>query len=92
MSHARMPILMGVASSLSKILLLSKTTKFPFRGMEYSPWLSKNLIDQNRLKKFMQLGIDVTCMHANFGGHGLFAFGDNITSQKRPNFHFGHGL
>ena len=37
----------------------------------------------------MQVGIDVTYMHANFGGHGLFAFGDNITSQKWPNFPFG---
>ena len=25
----------------------------------YSPWSSKNLIDQNQLKKFMQVGIDV---------------------------------
>ena len=29
-----------------------KTAKFPFRGMDYSPWSSKNLIDRNRLKKF----------------------------------------
>ena len=61
MSHACTPILMGVASLFSEILLLSKTTKFPFRGMDYSPWSSKNLIDRNRFKKFMQVGIDVTC-------------------------------
>ena len=79
MSHACMPILVGVASSLLEIiLLLSKTAKFPFRGMDYSPWSSKNLIDQNQLKKFIQVGIDVTCMHANFGGLGFFAFGDNF--------------
>ena len=47
---------------------ISKTAKFPFRGMDYSPWSSKNLIDRNRLKKFMQVGIDVKCMHTNFGG------------------------
>ena len=53
--------------------------KFPFRGMDYSPWSSKNLmdyspwsskilIDRNWLKKYMQVGVDVTCMHTNFGG------------------------
>ena len=26
---------------------LSKTAKFPFRGMDYSPWSSKNLINRN---------------------------------------------
>ena len=45
--------------------------KFPFQGMDYSPWSSKNLIDWNWLKKFMQVGIDVKYMHTNFGGHGL---------------------
>ena len=89
MSHACTPIFVGVASSLSEILLLSKTTKFPFRGMDYSPWSSKNLIDRNWLKKFIQVGIDVTCMHANFDGRCLFAFGYNITFQKRLNLPFG---
>ena len=63
--------------------------KFPFRGMDYSPWSSKSLIDWNRLKKFMQVGIDVKCMHTNFGGRGVFCFGDMATFQKRPNFPFG---
>ena len=58
---------------------LSKTAKFPFRGMDYSPWSSKNLIDRNRLKKFMQVGIDVKCMHTDFGGRGLSGFGDKIS-------------
>ena len=31
----------------------------------YSPWSSKNLLNRNRLKKFMLVGIDVTCMHAH---------------------------
>ena len=58
---------------------LSKTAKFPFRGMDYSPWSSKNLINRNWLKKFMQAGIDVKCMHTNFGGRGLSGFGDKIS-------------
>ena len=51
-----------------------KQPNFPFRA-----WSSKNLIDRNRLKKFMQVGIDVTCMYTNFGGRGLFGFGDKIS-------------
>ena len=58
---------------------LSKTAKFPFRGMDYSPWSWKNSIDWNRLKKFMQVGFDVKCMHTNFGGCGLSGFGDKIS-------------
>ena len=58
---------------------LSKTAKFPFQGMDYSPWSSKILIDRNRLKKFMQVGMDVKCMHTNFGGRGLSGFGDKIS-------------
>ena len=53
--------------------------KFPFRGMDYSPWSSKNLIDRNQLKKFMQVGIDVKYMHTNFGGRGLSCFRDEIS-------------
>ena len=56
--------------------------------MDYSPWSSKNLIDRNWLKKFMQLGIDVMCMYTHFGGHGLSGFGDMATFQKQPNFPF----
>ena len=80
---------MGVVSPVSEILLPSKTAKFPFLTMDYSPWSSKNLIDRNRLKKFMQVGIDVKYMHTNFGGCGFFGFGDMATFQKRPNFPFG---
>ena len=47
--------------------------------MDYSPWSSKNLIDRNELKKFMQVGIDVKFIHTNFGGRGLFGFGDKIS-------------
>ena len=45
----------------------------------HGPWSSKNLIDWNRLKKFMQVGIDVTYMHTNFGGRDLSGFGDKIS-------------
>ena len=47
--------------------------------MDYSPWSSKNSIDRNRLKKFMQVEVDVTCMDTNFGGRGLSGFGDKIS-------------
>ena len=36
----------------------------------------------------MQLGIDVTCIHASFGGRGSSGFGDMATFQKWPNFPF----
>ena len=88
MSSSCTPILVGVVSPVSEILQLSKTAKFPFLTMDYNPWSSKNLIDQNRLKKFMQVGIDVTCMCINFGGCDFFGFGDMATFQKRPNFPF----
>ena len=84
-----MSILVGVASPVSEIILPLKNGKFSSRTMDYSPWSSKYLIDQNRLKKFMQVGFDVTCMYIDFGGRSLSSFRDNITSQKRPKFPFG---
>ena len=53
-----------------------KTAKFPFLTMDYSPWSSKNVMNWNRLKKIMQVGIDVTCLQTNFGGCGFSDFGD----------------
>ena len=82
MSSACTPILVGVPFPVSEILLLSKMAKVPFLTMDYSPWSSKNSIDQNRLKKYMQVGIDVTCMHTNFGGCGFFGFGDIATFKN----------
>ena len=76
------PILVGVASPVLEILLLSKTAKFPFRTVDYSPWVSKNLIIRNQLKKFMQVGIDVTCMHTNFGWHDVSSFEDIATFKN----------
>ena len=51
----------------------------------YSPWSSKNLINRNRLKKFMQEGMDVTCMYTDFGGRGISTFVD-ITTFKNGQF------
>ena len=76
MSSSYTPILVGVVSPVLEILLPSKMAKFPFRPMDYSLWSSKNLIDQNELKKFMQVGIDVKFMHTNFGGCNLSGFRD----------------
>ena len=92
MSNACTPILVGVTSLVSEILLPSKTTKFPFRPMDYSPWSSKNLTDQNRPKKFMQVGVDVKCMHTNFGGCDLSGFGDIATFKNDQISLSDHGL
>ena len=92
MLNACIPILVGVAFPLSEILLFSKMGKLPFLTMDHSPLSSKNLIDRNRLKKFVQVEIDVKCMHTNFGGHGLSAFGD-IATLKNGQIPFSdHGL
>ena len=56
-----------------------KRPNFPFGHGLYSPWSLKNLIDRNRLKKFMQEGIDVKCMHTDFGRCGLSGFEDKIS-------------
>ena len=76
MSNARTSNLVCIVSPVSGILVLSKTAKFPFRPMDYSPWSSKNLIDRNWPKKIMQVGIDVKCMHIKFGGRNFSSFGD----------------
>ena len=67
MSSACTQFLVVVVSSVSETKLA------------YGPWSSKNSIDRNHLKKFMQVGIDVKCIHTNFGGCGLFGFGDKIS-------------
>ena len=59
-----------------------KNGQFSLLTMDYNPWSSKNLIDRNRLKKFMQVVIDVTYMHTNFGGWCLSGFGDTATFKN----------
>ena len=85
MSHACTPILVSVAFLVSEILLLSKMAKF-------SPWSSKNSIDRNRLKKFMQVVVDVKYMHTNFGGRGLSGSGDIATFKNGQISLSEHGL
>ena len=92
MSSACTPILVSVVFLLSEILLLSKTAKFPFPTMDYSPWVSKNLIDRNQLKKFMHVGIDVNYIHTNFGECGLSGFGDIATFKNGQISLSDHGL
>ena len=81
-----------MVSAVSEILLLSKTANFSFLTMDYSPWSSKNLIDRNRLKKFMQVAIDVTCMYTDFGGCGPYSFGDTGTLKNGQISLSDHGL
>ena len=92
MCNACTPILVGVTISVSEILLPSKTRKFPFPTMDYSPWSSKNLIDRNWLKKFMPIGIDIKFIHTNFDGCGLFGFGDTATFKNGQISLSDHGL
>ena len=92
MPNACTPILVGVTSSVSEILLLSKTAKFPFPTMDYSPWSSKNLIDRNQLKKFIKIGIDVKFMYTDFGGRDLSGFGDTATLKNAQISLSTHGL
>ena len=83
---------MGRTFSVSEILLPSKTAKFPFLTMDYSPWSSKHLIDWNWLKKFMQVGVDVTCMYTDFGGQDFSGFGDTATFKNGQISLSNHGL
>ena len=72
-----MPVLVGVPCLVSEIWLPFKNSQISLLGHGlYSPWSSENLINRNRLKKFIQVGIDVECMHNNFGRCGLSSFGD----------------
>ena len=92
MSHACTPILVGVVSSVSEILLPLKMAKFPFLTMDYSPWSSKKLIDRNWLKKFMQVGVDVTCMYIDLGGCDFSGFGDIATLKNSQISLSDHGI
>ena len=92
MCNAYTPILVGMSPPVLEIPLPSKTAKFPFRPMDYSPWSSKNLIDRNRLKKFMQVRIDVKFMCTDFGGCDCFGFGDTATLKNGQIFLSTHGL
>ena len=93
MSSSFAPILVGVTSPVLEILLPFKNGQISLstHGL-YSPWSSKNLIDRNQLKKFMQVGIDVKFIRTNFGGRDLFSFGDIATFKNGQISLLGHGL
>ena len=82
----------GCSFLILEIMLLSKTAKFPFPTMDYSPWSSKNLINWNWLKNIMLVGIDVKCVHTNFGGHSLSGFRDIATFKNGQISLSDHGL
>ena len=88
MSSVYTPVLVGVTSSVSEIWLPFKNGQISLSRHGLYPWSSKNLIDRNRLKKFMQVGIDVKCMYTDFSGCGFSGFGDKISlwSIKREKF------
>ena len=72
------PILVGLASLVLKILLLF----LPSEMAKIYLWTVVKKSNQlESAQKFMQVGIDVTCIQNNFGGHSLFSFGD-ITTFK----------
>ena len=89
---ACIPTLMGDAIPVSEILLLSKTTKFPFLTMDYSPWSSKNLIISNQLKKFMQVEVNVLSMQTNFDVCRHSSFVDIATFKNGQISLSNHGL
>ena len=72
---------------MASFCLPSKTAKISLQTMDYSPWSSKNLIDRNPLKKFMQIGIDVSCMRTNFSGRGPFGFENGETTPTKIGVH-----
>ena len=51
-------------------------------GLVYSPWSSKNLTIWNRLKKFMQVEVNVLSMHTNFDGSCHSGFEDIATFKN----------
>ena len=88
MCNACTPILVGMASPVLEL----KFGETSLRTMDYSPWSSKNSIDWNWLKKFMQISVNVTCMYINFGERSLSGFGDTTTLKNGQISLSDHGL
>ena len=76
-----------VLSGLKDMATFQKRPNFPFGA--WTIMVMEKFNRSNQLKKFMQVGVDVTCMHTSFGGRDPSGFGDMATFQKRPNFPFG---
>ena len=89
MSRACTPVLVGVVFLVSEIWLPFKNGQISLSGRGLLSMVMENSIDRNQLKKFMQVGVDVTCMHTSFGGRDPSGFGVMATFQKQPNFPFG---
>ena len=65
------------------ILLLLVQDRFLFTN------ICRNRIEYNCFKIFMQVGVDVKCMHTKFGGHGLSR---NISFQPNDLILFSHSF
>ena len=63
-------------SGFGDMATFQKRPNFPFGA-----WTGHGKVQSIGIgsKKFMQVGIDVKCMHTNFGGRGLSGFGDKIS-------------
>ena len=68
------------------------TTTLKNSQISLSDRSSKNLINRNQLKKFMQVCVDVTYMYTDFGGCDLFGFGDTATLKNGQISLSDHGL
>ena len=92
MSNACIPILVGVIPPISEIWVPFKNGQISLLGhglyIVHGPGKIQS-IGIGSKNSCMQLGIDVKCIHTNFGGRGLSGFGDMGTLQKLPNFPFG---
>ena len=76
----------------SLLACLQKRPKFPFR-----PWTIVHGGQKIELaQKFMQVEVDLKRMQTNFGGCGLFSFGDYgspfLAFKNGQNFPSDHGL
>ena len=82
----------GCRHSSFRDIATFKNGQISLSTMDYSSWSSKNLITWNRLKKFMQVGVHVTCMHINFVGCRHSGFGDIATFKNGQISLSDHGL
>ena len=83
MSHACTPILVGVTSPVSKILLLSKTAKFPFQTVVHGC----QKINHSELAQKIYTSRDLCHMHAHqFWLAWRLRFRRYCYFQIRPNF------
>ena len=76
-------------SGFRDIATFQKRPNFPFGAWTIVHGHQKIYSIRIGSKKIMQVGIDVKCMHTNFGGRDLSSFVDIATFQKRPIFPFG---